>query len=72
MIDNYDTDLRSMQEARRLAIAAREAQREFAHASQDTVDRIVKAMADAAFNAAEHLGVWRTKKQATAFPCTRS
>ena len=56
MIDNYDTDLRSMQEARRLAIAAREAQREFAHASQDTVDRIVEAMAEAAFAAAEHLG----------------
>ncbi len=56
MIDNYDKDLRSMQEARRLAIAAKEAQREFFHVSQETVDRIVEAMAEAAFNAAEHLG----------------
>ncbi len=56
MIDNYDKDLRSMQEARRLAIAAREAQREFFHASQETVNRIVEAMAEAAFAASAHLG----------------
>ena len=56
MIDNYDLDLRSMQEARRLAIAAREAQREFFHASQAEVDRIVEAMAEAAFENAEYLG----------------
>jgi len=56
MIDNYDTDLRSMQEARRLAIAAKEAQSEFFHVSQETVDRIVEAMAEAAFAASEHLG----------------
>jgi acetaldehyde dehydrogenase (acetylating) len=56
MIDNYDKDLRSMQEARRLAIAAKEAQREFFHVSQESVDRIVEAMAEAAFAASEHLG----------------
>ena len=56
MIDNYDLDLRSMQEARRLAIAAKEAQREFFHASQAQVDRIVEAMAQAAYENAEYLG----------------
>jgi len=56
MIDNYDLDLRSMQEARRLAIAAKEAQREFFHATQAEVDRIVEAMAQAAYENAEYLG----------------
>ena len=41
----YDADLRSVQEARRLAVACREAQREFAHASQAEVDRVCAAMA---------------------------
>jgi len=56
MTDNYDLDLRSMQEARRLAIAAKEAQRAFFHASQSEVDRIVEAMAQAAYDHAEYLG----------------
>ena len=45
-----------MQEARRLALAAREAQQTFFHASQAEVDRIVEAMAEAAYRHAEPLG----------------
>jgi acetaldehyde dehydrogenase (acetylating) len=56
MTDNYDLDLKSIQEARRLAVRAREAQREFFHASQEQVDWICQAMAEAAFNHAERLG----------------
>jgi acetaldehyde dehydrogenase (acetylating) len=56
MPESYDLDLESIQEARRLAVRCREAQREFATASQETVDRICKAMADAAFSAAARLG----------------
>jgi acetaldehyde dehydrogenase (acetylating) len=57
MPDNYDLDLESIQEARRKAVECREAQRKFAMASQETVDRICQAMADAAFAAAGPLGV---------------
>jgi acetaldehyde dehydrogenase (acetylating) len=56
MPDSFDMDLQSIQEARRLAVACREAQRAFATASQETVDRICQAMADAAYNAAARLG----------------
>ena len=52
----FDPDLLSIQEARRLAEAARDAQRQFAHASQAEVDRVCAAMAEAAFAAAERLG----------------
>ena len=52
----FDHDLLSIQEARRLAEAAHEAQRQFAHASQAEVDRACAAMAEAAFAAAERLG----------------
>jgi acetaldehyde dehydrogenase (acetylating) len=51
-----DHDLQSIQEARTLAVAAREAQRRFATASQAEVDRICAAMAEAAAAAAERLG----------------
>lgn len=57
MTDEYDSDLRSVQEARRLAIACRTAQREFAKASQADVDRICAAMADAVYRDATRLGV---------------
>ncbi len=53
---DLDHDLHSIQEARTLAVAARDAQRLFAHASQAEVDRICGAMAAAAHAAAEHLG----------------
>ncbi|GAA1542222.1 aldehyde dehydrogenase family protein [Nocardioides humi] len=56
MTDDLDPDLRSIQEARDRAVAAREAQRAFQHAEQADVDRICAAMADAAFAAAGRLG----------------
>jgi acetaldehyde dehydrogenase (acetylating) len=54
--DEYDSDLRSVQEARSLAVACRAAQREFATASQAEVDRVCAAMADAVFRDATRLG----------------
>lgn len=45
-----DTDLRSIQEVRDLAVAARRAQREFFHFSQEQVDKVCAAMADAAYS----------------------
>jgi acetaldehyde dehydrogenase (acetylating) len=56
MTDEYDSDLRSVQEARRLAVACRAAQREFATASQAEVDRVCAAMADAVYRDATRLG----------------
>lgn len=52
---NIDKDLQSIQEARSLAAAAKEAQLEFKHYNQDQVDKITKAMADAGFREAEKL-----------------
>ncbi len=52
----FDHDLQSIQEARSAVAAARDAQRQFAHASQAEVDRICAAMAEAAHAAAERLG----------------
>jgi len=46
-VPEFDADLRSIQEARDLAVACRTAQREFAHATQAEVDRICRAMVDA-------------------------
>ena len=51
-----DSDLLSIQEARTLAVAARDAQRQFMQANQADVDRICAAMAEAAYAAAERLG----------------
>jgi len=53
---DLDNDLLSIQEARTLATAAREAQKQFLHASQAEVDRVCQAMAEAAFAASERLG----------------
>lgn len=53
---DLDRDLRSMQQARRLAAAAAVAQRAFADATQDEVDRICSAMAAAGEREAERLG----------------
>jgi acetaldehyde dehydrogenase (acetylating) len=47
-----DNDLLSIQEARTLAVQAREAQQKFIHASQAEVDRVCEAMAQAAYEAA--------------------
>ncbi len=51
-----DKDLSSIQEARDLAAAAHEAQKVWAKASQQDVDRVCAAMAEAAFQSAERLG----------------
>ena len=52
---NLDNDLQSIQEARKIAEAAKEAQLEFKYFNQEQVDKIIKAMADAGFNEAERL-----------------
>lgn len=51
-----DKDLQSIQEMRDLVQKAKQAQLEFRAYDQTRVDRIVKAMADAGFEAAERLG----------------
>ena len=48
-----DKDLQSIQEARELLGRAKEAQIAFKNFTQEKVDKIVKAMADAGFAAAE-------------------
>jgi acetaldehyde dehydrogenase (acetylating) len=50
-----DKDLLSIQEARNLAAKAKEAQQDYKHFSQQQVDKIVKAMAEAGYAAAEKL-----------------
>ena len=50
-----DKDLQSIQEARNLAQAAKDAQLEFQHFSQEQVDKVIKAMAEAGYNEAERL-----------------
>ncbi len=52
----YDLDLQSIQEARALAMTARQAQLQWAKASQAEVDRACAAMAEAAYKASERLG----------------
>ena len=69
---NIDKDLASIQEARNLCKLAKEAQLEFKNYNQKQVDKIVKAMAEAAYNASERLakmayeetgfGKWQDKK----------
>jgi acetaldehyde dehydrogenase (acetylating) len=56
MTQSYDPDLESMQEARDLAKAAYAAQQEFFQFSQEQVDRICEAMADAAHRESARLG----------------
>lgn len=53
---DLDNDLLSIQEARSLATQARDAQRQFLHATQAEVDRICAAMAQAAADASVQLG----------------
>ncbi len=52
----FDLDLTSVQEARHLVEAAYQAQQVWGKASQDLVDRVCSAMAEAAFGASERLG----------------
>lgn len=51
-----DKDLLSMQEARDLTMRAYEAQKIWGKATQEQVDRVCAAMAEAAFSASERLG----------------
>ena len=51
-----DSDLLSIQEARDCAVKANTAAQAWLHASQQEVDRVCAAMANAAFGAAERLG----------------
>ena len=53
---DMDADLRSVQQARDLAVGAREAMRAFQFAPQDEVDRICEAMVAAAMREAGRLG----------------
>ena len=50
-----DKDLESIQEVRDKVEIAKQAQLEFKHFSQEQVDKVVKAMTDAGFNASEQL-----------------
>ncbi len=52
----FDKDLRSIQQARQMVLQAREAQKIWGFATQEEVDRVCEAMAEAAFGAAERLG----------------
>ncbi|NGX99637.1 MAG: acetaldehyde dehydrogenase, partial [Candidatus Afipia apatlaquensis] len=56
-MSDFDKDLRSIQQARRLAERSREAQREFAKASSSTVNAVCEAVSQAAFKAARRLAV---------------
>jgi acetaldehyde dehydrogenase (acetylating) len=53
---DFDHDLQSIQEARTLAVAARQAQLQWMKAGQAEVDRVCAAMAEAAYRASERLG----------------
>lgn len=57
-----DKDLKSVQEVRDLISTAKSAQIEFKHYNQEQVDKIVKAMADAAFEASEKLAMWAVEE----------
>lgn len=52
----FDKDLQSIQQARSMVEAAYKAQQIWAKATQEQVDRVCGAMADAAFRSAERLG----------------
>lgn len=67
-----DTDLRSIQEVRNLAVAARTAQREFFHFSQEQVDRICAAMADAVNANALRLGQMATEETTYGVPAHKA
>jgi len=56
MSQDYDLDLQSIQQARHLAERCYQAQQKFFEFSQEQVDRICAAMADAAYRESERLG----------------
>ncbi|HLF03020.1 MAG TPA: aldehyde dehydrogenase family protein [Anaerolineales bacterium] len=65
---DFDHDLQSIQEARTLALAARQAQLKWLHASQAEVDRVCAAMAEAAYKASERLGRMATEETGYGVP----
>jgi acetaldehyde dehydrogenase (acetylating) len=56
-MQEFDKDLKSIQEARNLAAKAFEAWKTWSTASQEQVDRVCAAMAEAALDASERLGI---------------
>ena len=62
-----DKDLRSIQEARDRMQAARDAQRVWAEATQEQVDRVCAAMAEAAYLASERLGIMAAEETGSQF-----
>jgi acetaldehyde dehydrogenase (acetylating) len=58
----FDKDLLSVQEARELVKKAFEAQLEYKHFSQEQVDKIIKAMAEAGYEASERLAKMATEE----------
>ncbi len=65
---NLDKDLLSIQEARTLAANAHAAQKVWAKASQEQVDRVCAAMAEAAFQASERLGRMASEETGYGYP----
>jgi acetaldehyde dehydrogenase (acetylating) len=63
-----DQDLSSIQEARDLVCTAHEAHLVWARASQEQVDRVCAAMAEAAFQASERLGRMACEETGFGFP----
>lgn len=60
-------DLQSIQEARDLVSKAKEAQLAFRKATQEQVDKIVKAMADAGYAATQQVGRIVARRDETIF-----
>jgi acetaldehyde dehydrogenase (acetylating) len=65
---DFDNDLQSIQEARTLAVQARDAQRKFLTATQAEVDRVCAAMAQAAADASVTLGRMATEETGYGVP----
>jgi acetaldehyde dehydrogenase (acetylating) len=65
---DYDNDLQSIQEARHLAVAARQAQLQWMKAGQAEVDRVCAAMAEAAYQASARLGRMATEETTYGVP----
>ena len=69
---SIDSDLQSIQDVRDALQKVKQAQLEFHSYSQEQVDRIVQAMAEAGFPQRHGLEEWRAKRPATGNPRTNS
>lgn len=67
-ITDMDSDLQSIQQARDLAVSAREAMRSFQFAPQEEVDRICEAMVAAAMREAGRLGQMAHEETGFGYP----